>query len=306
MNNILSEKDYQHYIMDYLVNENGYTVRKATSYDRYFAIDREMLFKFLNDTQPETMEALAKIYKDDLEDTIVSYLNAEMTKKRGSRLDVLKHGVELSNQKLDLMYTKPATTFNKDLLALYEKNVFTVMEEVWASDKERIDLVIFLNGLAIMSFELKCNAAGQSYQDAIYQFRTERNPKTRLFMFKAGTLVNFAMDLEQVYMTTKLTGEDTFFLPFNMGNGEGVQAGAGNPLFPDRYSVFYMWEDILRKDTILELLAKFVFIQVEEKTDEETGKIKVKENLIFPRFHQLDVIRKLLPDVRKTEPLTII
>ncbi len=127
-----------------------------------------------------------------------------MTKKRGSRLDVLKHGVELSNQKLDLMYTKPATTFNKDLLALYEKNVFTVMEEVWASDKERIDLVIFLNGLAIMSFELKCNAAGQSYQDAIYQFRTERNPKTRLFMFKAGTLVNFAMDLEQVKCYNKV------------------------------------------------------------------------------------------------------
>ena len=299
MNNILSEKDYQHYIMDYLVNENGYAVRGAASYDRYFAIDREMLFKFLNDTQPETMEALEKIYKDDLEDTIVSYLNAEMIKKRGSRLDVLKHGVELSSQKLDLMYTKPATTFNKDLMALYEKNVFTVMEEVWASDKERIDLVIFLNGLAIMSFELKCNAAGQSYQDAIYQFRKERSPKTRLFMFKAGTLVNFAMDLEQVYMTTKLTGEDTFFLPFNMGNGEGVQAGAGNPLFEDRYSVSYMWEDILRKDTILELLAKFVFIQVEEKTDEETGKVKVKENLIFPRFHQLDVIRKLLTDVKE-------
>lgn len=121
MNNILSEKDYQHYIMDYLVKENGYMVRKADAYDRYFAIDREMLFQFLNDTQPETMEALAKIYKDDLEETIVSYINAEMTKKRGSRLDVLKHGVELSNQKLDLMYTKPATTFNKELLALYEK-----------------------------------------------------------------------------------------------------------------------------------------------------------------------------------------
>lgn len=301
MNNILSEKDYQHYIMDYLVKENGYMVRKADAYDRYFAIDREMLFQFLNDTQPETMEALAKIYKDDLEETIVSYINAEMTKKRGSRLDVLKHGVELSNQKLDLMYTKPATTFNKELLALYEKNIFTVMEEVWASDKERIDLVIFLNGLAIMSFELKCNAAGQSYHDAIYQFRTQRSPKTRLFLFKAGTLVNFAMDLEQVYMTTKLTGEDTFFLPFNMGNGEGVQAGAGNPLFEDKYSVSYMWEDILRKDTILELISKFIFIEVKEKIKEETGKPEIKENLIFPRFHQLDVIRKLLSDVKENK-----
>ena len=111
------------------------------------------------------------------------------------------------------------------------------MEEVWASDKERIDVVIFLNGLAIISFELKCNTAGQSYQDAIYQYRTERNPKTRLFLFKAGCLVNFAMDLEEVYMTTRLAGDATFFLPFNMGNGEGVTAGAGNPAFEYKYSV---------------------------------------------------------------------
>ncbi|MDE6993463.1 MAG: DEAD/DEAH box helicase family protein, partial [Lachnospiraceae bacterium] len=174
-----------------------------------------------------------------------------------------------------------------------------VMEEVWASDKERIDLVVFLNGLAIMSFELKCNMAGQSYQDAIYQYRTERDPKTRLFLFKSGTLVNFAMDLEQVYMTTRLAGEATFFLPFNMGDGHGVTAGAGNPAFPDRYSVSYMWEDILTKDTILDLIGRFVFVEVKEKVDEDTGKVKRSENLIFPRYHQLDAIRKLLADVRE-------
>lgn len=121
---------------------------------------------------------------------------------------------------------------------------FFVNQEIY----ERVDLVIFLNGIAIMSFELKCNAAGQSYQDAIYQYRVDRDPNTRLFRFKAGCLVNFAMDLEQVYMTTKLAGNSTFFLPFNMGNGEGVNAGAGNPTFKDKYSVSYMWEDILKKD----------------------------------------------------------
>lgn len=173
------------------------------------------------------------------------------------------------------------------------------MEEVWASDKERIDVVIFLNGLAIISFELKCNTAGQSYHDAIYQFRTERSPKTRLFLFKAGTLVNFAMDLEEVYMTTKLDGSATFFLPFNMGNGEGVTAGAGNPIFEDKYSVSYMWEDILTKDTILDLISKFIFVEVKETVDEDTGKVKRSENLIFPRYHQLDVIRRVLADVRE-------
>lgn len=297
MNNILSEKEYQRYIIDELVNNNDYIERKAASFDRYFAIDREMLFKFLWDTQAETMDLLSKIYKDVLEDTVVNFLNAEMTKTKGSLLNVLKHGIEIANYKLDLMYTKPATSFNKELLQKYEKNIFSVMEEVWASDKERIDLVIFLNGLAIMSFELKCNMSGQSYENAIEQYRTERNPKSRLFLFKAGCLVNFAMDLNEVYMTTKLDGQSTFFLPFNMGNGSGVNAGKGNPPFEDKYSVSYMWEDILTKDTVLDLINKFIFIQNKETTDEITGKKKVKETVIFPRYHQLDVIRKILADV---------
>ena len=299
MNNILSEKVFQKFLLERLEQDNGYMIRKASSFDRMFAVDREMLFQFLNTTQPDTMAALRKVYKADLEDTIVGYINAEATKSRGSLIDLLKHGIEISNHKLDLMYTKPATSYNQDLMRKYQQNIFSVMEEVWASDKERIDVVIFLNGLAIISFELKCNTAGQSYHDAIYQFRTERSPKTRLFLFKAGTLVNFAMDLEEVYMTTKLDGSATFFLPFNMGNGEGVTAGAGNPIFEDKYSVSYMWEDILTKDTILDLISKFIFVEVKETVDEDTGKVKRSENLIFPRYHQLDVIRRVLADVRE-------
>lgn len=295
---VLSEKEYQHFIMRYLGKHNGYLIRNAKNYDRLHAIDRELLFKFLNDTQPDAMERLRRIYKGDLDDTIVGLINTEETKNRGSLLNVLKHGIEISGETLQFMYTKPATDFNRELTEKYQKNIFSVMEEVWASDKERIDLVIFLNGLAIMSFELKCNAAGQSVDDAIYQYRTERNPKTRLFLFKAGVLVNFAMDLNEVYMTTKLTGADTFFLPFNMGNGTGVNAGKGNPVFPDKYSVSYMWEDILTKDTVLDLIGKFMFIQVSEKEDELTGKTKRSESLIFPRYHQLDVIRKILADVK--------
>jgi type I restriction enzyme R subunit len=148
-----------------------------------------------------------------------------------------------------------------------------------------------------MTFELKCNDAGQSYQDAIYQYRMERDPKSRLFRWKAGSLVNFAMDLEQVYMTTKLDGASTFFLPFNMGKGEGIDQGAGNPIYEDKYSVYYMWEDILQKDTVMEIISKFMFIKVEEKQDPLTGKIKRKESVVFPRYHQLDVIRKTLADV---------
>ena len=198
------------------------------------------------------------------------------------------------------MYSKPATTFNPELNRLYSQNIFSVSEEVWASDKERIDLVIFLNGLAIMTFELKANTAGQNYHDAIYQYRTERNieNKVRLFRFKSGVLVSFAMDLEEVYMTTRLEGESTFFLPFNMGNGKGINAGAGNPIFEDEYSVHYMWDNILKKDSVIEIITKFMFIEVKEKEDEKTGKKKIIETVIFPRYHQLDVLRKLIDDVR--------
>lgn len=296
MNQILSEKEYQRFIIDYLCHNNGYIERSNADFDRYFAIDRELFFRFLESTQPDALAALRKIYKDQTEDVIVNYINNKITET--SLVEVLKsENLEISNIKLRLMYTKPATTFNRDLVTKYENNVFSVMEEVWASDKERVDLVIFLNGFAIMSFELKCNHAGQNYEYAIAQYRMDRNPKTRLFLFKSGCIVNFAMDLEEVHMTTKLTGPNTFFLPFNKGNGEGVNAGKGNPLNPNGFNVSYMWEDVLTKDTVLELLHKFIFVERKEKEDFVTGKIKKSENIIFPRYHQLDCIRKSLADV---------
>lgn len=300
--NLLSEKEYQRYIIDYLVKHNKYVERKNADFDRLFAMDREMLFKFLDDTQPDTMKALRKVYKKDTEETIIQVINNGCTSEKGSLVKVLKEGVDVGNGNyhLDLMYTKPATTFNKELLKKYEQNIFSVAEEVWANDEERIDLVIFLNGLAIMSFELKCNEAGQKYEDAITQYRKERNPKSRLFLFKAGTLVNFAMDLNEVHMCTKLENEKTYFLPFNQGNGEGIDAGKGNPLRDDDYPVCYMWEDVLTRDSILELIKKFIFVELKEKKDENGKPIKgakPKESLIFPRYHQRDAIQSLLRDV---------
>ena len=299
MNSILTEKQYQHEIMDYLQSINGYRIRKNSAFDRYYALDREMLFEFLNKSQPDVMTELYKIFKADTENTIISVINETIAGKNSSLIETLKGGIEINNRHLDLMYTKPATTFNKTLNQRYNDNIFSVMEEVWASDDERVDLVIFLNGIAIISFELKCNVAGQSYQDAIYQYRTSRDPKTRLFLFKSGCVVNFAMDLNEVYMATRLDGKATTFLPFNMGSGEGVDAGAGNPLFQDKYSVSYMWEDILTKDTLLDLLSKFIFIERKDEVNEATGKKKHIETLIFPRYHQLDLIRKLIASVKE-------
>ena len=291
------KREYQKYIIEYLVENNGYVQRFNKNFNPDYAMDIDCLFEFLYTTQKEKMEKLEKIHKNDLRDNLVNFINSTITDKNNTLINVLKYGIEFENIHLKLMYTKPATSFNKGLIEKYENNIFSVAEEVYASEKERIDLVIFLNGFAIMSFELKSNTQGQSYEDAIYQFRTDRNPKDRLFMFKAGCIVNFAMDLNEVYMTTKLNREDTVFLPFNMGDGNGILSSSGNPIFDDKFSVSYMWEDILKKDSILELINKFTFISVDEKKNEETGKIKKKENLIFPRYHQRDAVHKILDDV---------
>ncbi len=297
MNKILTEKQYQRYIIDYLVDKNGYIERTNADFDRYYAVDRKMLFEFLNSTQLDEMIKLKKIYKDKFEETLLNVINNQITSKKSSLLETLKHGIELSNTKLTLMYTKPATSFNRKLNEKYNENIFSIAEEVYAKDGERVDLVIFLNGFAIMSFELKCNASGQNYENAINQYRTSRDPKSRLFLFKAGCIVNFAMDLEEVHMTTKLSGNSTYFLPFNKGNGEGTETGKGNPLNPDGFGVSYMWEDILKKDSLIEILSKFVFVERIEKEDKLTGKKKQHEAIIFPRYHQLDCIRKTIDDV---------
>lgn len=292
--------EYQQEIIDHLVKENDYVERDHSNFDKRFAMDRELLFKFLKDTQSKTLETLTKIFGDDTEDTVVNTINNFITGKNGSLLSALKHGVDINNQHLTLLYGKPATDFNPELSKLYSENIFSVMQEVYADkeNKERIDLVIFINGFAVISFELKSNSQGQNYENAIKQYRTSRNPKDRLFLFKAGCLVNFAMDTEEVYMTTQLAKEKTFFMPFNMGKGEGVNSGAGNPEFPDEYSVSYMWEDILKKDTLVELITKFIFIETKESKDPLTGKKRKKQRLIFPRYHQLDVIRKTLADLK--------
>ena len=290
--------DYQAYILEMLREENGYQVRPSAAYDPGYGMDVELLFSFLQATQPDALARLEKLYGDRTCQTILNYINNEVNKKSRSLLDVLKHGVEFDNGvSLTLMYRKPATTFNQKAEALYQQNVLSVMEEVWHKEGERIDLVIFLNGIAIFTFELKCNTSGQNYEDAIRQYKFERDYKTRLLKFKAGCLAHFAMDLNEVYMCTNLKGKSSFFLPFNKGCGVGIHSGKGNPHNENGINVSYMWEDILKKDTVLYLIDKIIFLQKETKKDPDTGKRVTKETLIFPRYHQFNAVRKLVEDV---------
>lgn len=294
MNTILTEKQYQEFIIKRLL-ENEYALRTADKYDPQRAMDPEMLFQFLEETQPKKLAQLRGVFKENFAETLLNYISQEIGSR--SLIDVLKKGIEISYVKLDLMYMKPATSFNPKQIEKASKNKFSVMEEVWASDKERVDLVIFLNGLAIISMELKCNQAGQNYTHAIHQYREDRNPKTRLFLKKTGCLVHFAMDLEEVYMTTELNKLETYFLPFNIGRGEGINTGAGNPIFDDKIAVSYMWEDILTKDTLYDIIGKFIFVEKSEKKDKVTGKKHIVEHSIFPRYHQLRTIRKVVADL---------
>lgn len=298
MNSILSEKEYQNYFLEKL-QEQGYEVRSSQSFDRFRAIDEELLFRFLEKTQPDEIARLRKIYKDQFEETLLNRIQQEERDPHVGRLGLLKDGLELSSTRLSFMFTKPATDFNQKLTNQYSHNIFSVMEEVPAGDKERVDVVTFVNGFAVTAFELKCNTAGQGYKHAIRQFREERSPKTPLFGWRSGALVCFAMDLEEVYMTTRLAGEKTAFLPFNMGRGDSVYMGAGNPVNPADFDVSYMWEDILAKDTMLEIISKFMFLETTEKIDPDTGKKTTQDTIIFPRYHQLDAVRKILADVRE-------
>ena len=290
--------DYQAYILEMLREKNGYQVRPSTAYDPGYGMDVERLFSFLEETQPDALVRLEKLYGDKTRQTILNYINNEVNKKNRSLLDVLKHGVEFDNGvSLTLMYRKPATTFNQKAEALYQQNVLSVMEEVCHKEDERIDLVIFLNGIAIFTFELKCNTSGQNYEDAIRQYKFERDYKTRLLKFKAGCLAHFAMDLNEVYMCTNLKGKSSFFLPFNKGCGVGIHSGKGNPHNENGINVSYMWEDILKKDTVLYLIDSIIFLLKETKKDPDTGKRVTKETLIFPRYHQFNAVRKLVADV---------
>ena len=292
------KEDYQKYILEMLEKENEYKIRPATSFDAGYGMDTGLLFEFLYATQEESVIKLEKLYKEKTKQTILNYINNEINKKNRCLLDVLKHGVEFDNGvSLTLMYRKPANSFNSKAEALYKQNTLSVMEEVYHKEGERIDLVIFINGIAIFTFELKCNTSGQNYEDAIRQYKYERDFKTRLLKFKAGCLAHFAMDLNEVYMCTNLKGKSSFFLPFNKGCGTGINSGKGNPHNPDGINVSYMWEDILKKDTVLYLIDKIIFLQKETKKNPDTGKKESKEALIFPRYHQFNAVRKMVDDV---------
>lgn len=283
--NINERYDFQQWIIKDLVSENDFVLRSQTNYNQRLAMDTEMLWDFLLATQEDTMEYLLKKLEKE---TIINLINQEIIK--GGFLFALKSGVFIENKQLNLMYPKPATSFNEKAGQRYLNNRFTVMEEVNYKDEDRIDLVIFLNGLAIFAIELKLNSSGQSVDDAIRQLKN-RDAKNRLFKFNTGVLASFAVDALEVYMTTQIKGQDTYFLPFNMGRGDGVDQGAGNPHNDNGADTEYFWKEVLTKDSILQLIERFIFLKVDRDK-------KDKKTLIFPRYQQRRAVNRVLEDMR--------
>ena len=212
-------------------------------------------------------------------------------------LDVVRHGFKFYGEALRLAYFRPAHGLNPEILAQYAQNRLVVTRQVKFNPRgdESIDLLLSLNGLPIATVELKNQLTGQNVDDAIKQYK-QRDPKLKLFQFKRRALVHFAVGPERVAMATRLQGKDTLFLPFN----RGCDGGAGNPPHPSGIRTAYLWEEVLQRDSFLDIIARF--LHLERKETEENGKKKVSEALIFPRYHQLDCVRKLEAATRVEGP----
>jgi len=292
MKGIHTEETFETNIINSLVENGHYIQGDPKEYNAELGLDPSKLISFLKSTQQEKYE---RLLEGKTEDQIIQRITRELALK-GS-LDCLRHGIDDSGVHLDLAYFKPESGLNPDTLELYEKNILSVTRQVHYSTRETdksLDLVLFLNGIPVATVELKNPFTGQDVSNAKNQFAYTRDNKEPIFVFKQRALVHFAVDPNEVHMTTKLDGPKTKFLPFNKGN----DTGAGNPDVEEGYKTSYLWEEIWSKDSWMDIVNKFIHIEKKEiKTPD--GK-KEKESIIFPRYHQLDVVRKATKDTKNS------
>lgn len=296
-----NEKRFEQDIHSYMLNHGGYTKGDMSTYDKEKAIDMDKLIRFVKNTQPKAWSRFEKQCNFDIEKKFYKVLNDEI--EEHGLIYILRHGFIYRGIKFKVAYFKPESGKNNDLWDLYNQNILTSTRQFYYSteNKNSIDMVLSLNGIPIISLELKDQLTGQCVENAKTQYMYTRNPKELCFQFNKRILVHFAVDLYEVYMTTKLDGKNTFFLPFNQGsNGAGKDGGAGNPADEGGYATSYLWERVLTKDSLLEILQKYIHLQVDEEKEIKNGKEvkKIKKKIIFPRYHQLDVVSKLVEDVR--------
>lgn len=290
------EKAFEDAIESDLITTGGYKKGDPAKFDRAIALDKDTFVNFIKTSQPKEWVRFEKIYSDVCEKQIVDRFCREV--KQTSLLNVLRHGFTDRGIKFKAVFFKPESTLNTTSKAQYDSNIFHCTRQLHYSvrNQNSIDIVLFINGIPVVSMELKDQFTGQNTTNAINQYKFDRAPKDAIFNFKERVLVHFAVDLCNVYMTTKLEEAKTYFLPFNQGsNGAGNVGGKGNPNNPDGFDTDYLWKKVLCKDKLLEIIQKYIHLQ-QEYDDKKNLKSEI---MIFPRYHQLDVVSKLLDDVKK-------
>lgn len=296
----VKEKRFEQDIETSLCTYGGYEKGDPSVFDRKLALDVNTFIKFIQISQPKSWERYEIIYGADSKKAIIERFTREV--KMSGLLRVLRHGFTDRGIVFRAVYWKPETSINEESMERYEKNILHCTRQLHysLSNENSIDIVLFLNGIPVVSMELKCQFTGQDTDNAITQYKFDRAGKDTIFEFKNRVLVHFAVDLYNVFMTTRLSGSSTYFLPFNQGsNGAGNVGGKGNPIVSEGYQTAYFWERILCKDRLLEILHKYMHLEVVTEEDKKTGVKTTKETMIFPRYHQLDVVTKLLGHVKE-------
>ncbi len=293
-----SEATFETVIEHHLLGR-GYVVVAREGFDRERAIFPEVVLDFIRDTQPKEWARLEALHGPKTGEQVITDLCKWMD-ANGS-LATLRHGFKCYGRTLFVAYFKAAHALNPELEERYSKNRLGLTRQLHYSTRSQksLDVTISVNGIPVVTLELKNAMTGQTVEDARRQYKQDRDQRETIFEFKKRTLVHFAVDTDAVLMTTRLAGTATHFLPFNQGDA----GGAGNPPDPKgrNYRTAYLWEEVLERDSLLDLLARFLHLQVDEKRDDQGRKVKT-EQMVFPRYHQLQAVRQLVESARAEGP----
>ncbi|HJS00194.1 MAG TPA: type I restriction endonuclease, partial [Flavobacterium sp.] len=289
---IHTELTFERAIEESLLSNGDYTKGFSEDFDAQTGLFPKYIINFLKESQPILWAKIANIHKDEVDKKVMQRLIKEID-LRGV-LDVIRKGFTDYGVKFQMAFFKPESSLNPDAEVLYSKNNLSVTRQVYyeRNGKNSLDMVLSLNGLPIATIELKNQFSGQSVDNAKKQYVYDREPNEPIFQFKKRSLVHFAVDADECFMTTKLDGKNTRYLPFNLGNNNG----AGNPINKNGYRTSYLWEQVWMKDSFMDIIGKFLHLSVEEF--ELNGVKKKKEAIIFPRFHQMQVVRKATEDAK--------
>ncbi|PKL23833.1 MAG: restriction endonuclease subunit R [Spirochaetae bacterium HGW-Spirochaetae-3] len=285
-----NEAAFESAIEIYLTEHEGYKTRPHTSFDRELCLDTEVFIDFVKSTQPKEWDYLYKIHKDATGKQLIEDLVRALNSEHEGTLNVLRHGFKCFGRMIHAAYFAPASGMNPETQRLYQANILSITRQARYSTKHEnsVDVVLTVNGIPVVTLELKNQLTHQTWMNAIQQYKNDRDPNDLLFSFRKRALVHFAVDCDEAYMTTRLSGTHTYFLPFN----KGCNNGKGNPDNPTGYKTAYLWEEVLARDSLMDILARFMHLQVEEK--KAGDRVIRKESIIFPRYHQLRCVRRLI------------